>query len=64
MAVFDDYDTEKLKKAFDLLNEVYDYNYGAINSKQAINKLGTIINKLSNLIEEQKVEIKKWNKKK
>lgn len=53
MKVFDDYDTEKLKKAFKLINEVYDYNYGVPNSKQSINKLETIIKKLDILIKEQ-----------
>ena len=54
MKVFDDYDIEKLQKAVKLLNEVYDYNYGSINSKKTTNKLETIINKLCLLIDEQK----------
>ena len=45
--VFDEYDMEKLRKAEKLLVEVYEYNYGAPNSKRAISRLETILAKLN-----------------
>lgn len=51
---FDEYDTDKLKAARRLLEEVYEYNY--FPSRPLIKRLGTIIEKLDTLMKLNKEE--------
>lgn len=46
---FDAYDAEKLVEALNILRRVYDYNY---DSSRKVKLLGTVINKLMQLIGE------------
>lgn len=47
---FDRYDTIRLEKARELLDSVYEYNWGDTHNRDGVNRLGTIINKLDYLI--------------
>lgn len=49
--ILDEYDTKKLMEALKLIKEVYEYNYDGYSPLS--NKLGTIYNKLDNIITEQ-----------
>ena len=46
---FDEYDREQLKKAEELLLKVYEYHYGNSHMKLKLNRLATIISKITEL---------------
>lgn len=50
MEKFDRYDTIHLEEARELLNKVYEYNWGDPHNRSGVNRLGTIIAKLDYLI--------------
>lgn len=47
------YDLDLLRKARHNISRVYNYHYGAPNSRQVVNRLETLKNKLDDLIEIQ-----------
>lgn len=51
MGKFDRYDTIRLEKARELLNDVLDYNWGDPHNRDGVNRLTTIISKLDYLID-------------
>lgn len=49
---FDEYDSNKLKKALQLIKEVYEYNYGDPRMRSSVNRLETIFYKLKFLLDQ------------